>query len=554
MLKLLIVDDMPIIADGLYELFCEEQRMPMEVYKAYSVPGAFSVMRDHQIDIIVTDIKMPEISGLELLKEVKQRQPQCKVIFLTSYHDFNFAREAIILGGSDFIMKTEGDARILEAVYKAAGEVLEERNSRVLIAKAQTQFRVALPSLQREFLLELLQGKPIGSNDRCEQFRALEIDLHPATPVYLVVARIDRWKQSMTWSDRALLLYSVRNIMNEYLSPKVRMVTLNLDSSHIVGIWQPMDELDDRKETSKSFRFFYGTLETIQNTCRELLKLRLSVVLGGSATSWEHIGEKLHRLEFLMQSGIGLNQELLTTDEELINHHTKQRTLAMSPVESSVYLKLARYSALPGLLASGKSSEFIELFEDLVVTVREAGDHIGLRLETLHYLSHLFIGFMNRRQLLSDRTEKISLDLLLRMNPDLEWERYADYYRNLALSLFEHASIDQKDHSDRLVEDVDQYILDNLNQDLSLTRLGEHVHLNPTYLSRLYKQITGKGISDYITEARLEKAKHLISHSDMKIHEIAIEVGYQSGIAFSRFFKKLMNIAPQDYRDLQQGR
>jgi two-component system response regulator YesN len=356
----------------------------------------------------------------------------------------------------------------------------------------------------------------------------------------------------MTWSDRALLLYSVRNIMNEYLSPKVRLVTLNLDSSHIVGIWQPNDAPDERKETSKAFRFFYGTLETIQNTCREMLKLRLSVVLGAAGSAWEEIGEKLHQVEFLMQSGIGLNQELLTTDEELANRHSNPRNLEASHVESGVYLKLAQYSALPGLLASGKKAEFLELYEDLVLTVGEAGEHVGLRLEMLHYLSHVFLGFMNRRQLLSDMTEKLGLDPLLQLNPALEWAKYADYYRKLALSLFEHASIDQKNHSDRLVQDIEHYIIDNLNQDLSLTRLGEHVHLNPTYLSRLYKQITGKGISDYIMEARLEKAKHLISHSDMKIHEIAIEVGYQSGIAFSRFFKKIMNIAPQEYRDIQQ--
>lgn len=552
MLKLLIVDDMPIIADGLYALFREEQRLPLEVYKAYSAPEAFAIMQDRAIDIIVSDIKMPEVSGLELLRRVKRLQPQCKVIFLTSYHDFDFAREAVVLGGSDFILKTEGDGRILDAVYKVAGEVMEDRRSRDLIASARAQFRAALPSLQREFLLELLHGKPVQEGDRLAQFHALEIDLDPVKPVQLVVARIDRWKQSMSWSDRALLLYSVRNIMNEYLLPKVRLVTVNLDSSHVVGLWQPDDSQDHLREVSKAFRFFYGTLETVQNTCRDLLKLRLSVVLGSAAVSWEEAGEKLLSIEGLMQSGIGLNPELLTTDEELLNHRTHPSYPVQYTTDPGLQLRMAQYSSLPGLLASGKKEEFLELYEDLVSTVTQSGNHLGLQLEALHYLAHLFIGFINRRHLLNVMSEKLGLEPLLHTNPAIDWIGYVDFYRELAELLFSHSTFDQKRHTDRLVQDVERYITHNLNQDISLTRLGEHVHLNPTYLSRLYKQITGKGISDYIMEARVEKAKYLIAHSDRKIHEIALEVGYQSGIAFTRFFKKVMNIAPQEYRDMIQ--
>lgn len=552
MLKLLIVDDMPIIADGLCELFREEQRMPFEVHKAYSGPDAFAIMRDHTIDIIVSDIKMPELSGLELLREVKRMQPRCKVIFLTSYHDFDYAREAVILGGSDFILKTEGDDRILDAVYKLAGEVMEERNVHKMLANAHAQFRSALPSLQREFLLSLLHGKPVQETDRRAQFHALEIDLDPTLPVHLITVRIDKWKQSMNWSDRALLLYSVRNIMNEYLLPKVRLVTINLDSSNIVGLWQRRESQELLWETGKAFRFVYGTSETIQNTCRDLLKLKLSIVLGSAPADWEQAGEKLLRIEGLMQSGIGLNHELLTTDGELLENQHYASHPANDPIDPGIQMRLAQYTALPGLLASGKQEEFFKLYEELVATVKDAGNHFGLQLETMHYLSHLFIGFINRRQLLSALAEELDIEPLLHVNPTVDWIGYSDFYRALAEQLFAHATFDQKHHTERLVHDVEQYIIRNLNQDLSLTRLGGHVHLNPTYLSRLYKQITGKGISDYIMEARVEKAKYLVAHSDLKIHEIAAEVGYQSGIAFSRFFKKIMNIAPQDYRDMLQ--
>lgn len=551
MLRLLVVDDMPIIADGLYDLFSEEQRMPTRVFKAYSAPEAIKVMESEPIDVVVTDIKMPEVSGLEMLKQINGIRPQCKVIFLTSYHDFEFAREAVILGGFDFILKTEGDARIQEAVYKAAEEVLQERQSRELVELAQEQYRLALPMLQQQFLLELLQGRPIAGADRGGQLLALEIKLQPELPVHIVVIRIDRWKYSMTWSDRALLIYSVQNIMDEYLSPRVRLHTLTLDSSHIVGLWQPLEPQLSDKETSKAFRFFYGTLETIQNTCRELLKLHISVILGKDAEDWRKVGDKLHSLVLLLQSGIGRNHELLTTDEELmIDRDGKSMQDGSSSAEPGLYLPLMHYASLPALLASGKQEEFMALFEELVVMVNEAGDHTGLKLEALHYLASMFLGYMNRRRLLNEITERFGIERLIRFDPRHGWDNDVVYYRELAMYLFQHSSFEQEDRSNRLVQDIQQYILNHLKDDLSLTRLGEHVHLNPTYLSRLYKQITGEGISDYIMEARMDRAKTLLEHGELKIHEIAEQVGYQSGIAFTRFFKKMINFTPQEYRDM----
>lgn len=550
MLKLLVVDDMPIIADGLYELFHEEQRMPTTVFKAYSAPEAIRIMKEESVDVVVTDIKMPEVSGLELLKEINRIRPQCKVIFLTSFHDFEFAREAVILGGFDFILKTEGDARIQEAVYKAAEEVLRERQSRELVELAQEQYRLALPMLQQQFLLEFLQGRPIAGADRGGQLRALEIKLQPDLPVHLVVIRIDRWKYSMTWSDRALLLYSVQNIMDEYVSPRVRIHTLTLDSSHIVGLWQPLEPQYTDKETSKAFRFFYGTLETIQNTCRELLKLHISVILGKDAEDWKSVGDKLHNLVLLLQSGIGRNHELLTTDEELMSDRDGKTMQGDTLSEPGIYLPLMHYASLPALLASGKQEEFMSLFEELVVMVSEAGDHTGLKLEALHYLASMFLGYMNRRRLLGEIAEHLGIERLIRFHPEHDWMNDVGYFRELAMYLFKHGSFEQEDRSNRLVQDVQKYILNHLREDLSLTRLGEHVHLNPTYLSRLYKQITGEGISDYIMEARMDRAKSLLEHGELKIHEIAEEVGYQSGIAFTRFFKKMINFTPQEYRDM----
>ncbi|WP_127588316.1 response regulator [Paenibacillus koleovorans] len=626
--RLLVVDDIPIIADGLSELFREEPPRPMEVYKAYSAPEAFERMERTPIDIVVTDIKMPEITGLEMLREINRRWPRCKVIFLTSYHDFEYAREAVKLGGFDFILKTEGDDRILQAVAGAAEALLAERESSELLAQAQEQYRLALPSLRKVFLRELLQG--LHADDqarRSEAFATLGVPLLAQRPVYLALARLDGWKQTMTWSDQAMLHYSVANILEECLSPHVRLMTLSLESSHLVCLWQAEagaeagGEQDEEEEEEETFRFAYDTFERVQNICLDLLKLQVSFILNAEPAPWPRAGERLHRLELLLQRGLGLNRELLTTDAELEQSGRSTPASAVSgvgsragagampgagawagsrtgagaeampgagagagsgaeartgaeawtgagavagagaeseaeagagqpQVDGELYLHPSRFSTLQTLLAGGKQEDFFLLLGELDVTVRAAS--WGVRLEAVHFLSHLFISYLNRRQSLPLAAERLGLEPLARTETNPDWDAFIAYCRRLAEFLFEYTVLDQETRSNRLITDLQSYIRDHINRDLSLTSLGERVHLHPTYLSRLYKQVTGEGISEYIMEIRLEQAKHLLESSDRLIQDIAEDIGYQSGIAFTRFFKKMMNITPQDYRELKQ--
>lgn len=553
MLNLLIIDDMPVITDGLYDLFREEKQLALEVYRAYSAPEALTIMHEVTMDIVISDIKMPGLSGLQLLEEINRRWPSCKVIFLTSYHEFELAREAVILGGFDFILKIEGDERIIQAVQKAADEVMQQREGEQLRLKAQAKYKQALPSLQKEFLRELLQGRRFLPSLQREQFATLELPLKPDLPAYLLIARIDAWKPNATWSDKALLLYAVNNIIEEYVAPKVNMITIQLDPSRLLGLWQPPDDAYDPKEYARTFRLFYGTLETIQNTCRDLLELPLSFLLSSDPCGWEAVGEKLQSLELLMNNGLGLNRELLTTDAELQNNLSR-RLGAEADVPPSVFLQMSQFSSLSGLLSSGKIEEFFELFDDLSAMVDSVGDVPTLKLECLHELASIFLGYINRRRMMYTLKESWDLTKLWRMEENPDWEEYIAYYRGLAKWIFEHNSNEQEHRSLRLIQEIQRYILDNLNQDLSLTRLGEQAHMNPTYLSRLYKQVTGKGISDDIMEARVKKAKALLESSHRKIHEIAEDIGYQSGVAFTRFFKKIMNMTPQEYRDMHDRR
>lgn len=136
MYKLLIVDDMPIVADGLEGLLQEVASLNVKLYKAYSGSQALEVLQNERIDIVLCDIKMPGMEGICLLKEIRLCWPHCKVIFLTAYDDFEYVRSAMSLGGFDYILKVEDDRKIIRTIEKAIAVICEEDAARSLVQQA----------------------------------------------------------------------------------------------------------------------------------------------------------------------------------------------------------------------------------------------------------------------------------------------------------------------------------------------------------------------------------------------------------------------------------
>jgi len=129
------------------------------------------------------------------------------------------------------------------------------------------------------------------------------------------------------------------------------------------------------------------------------------------------------------------------------------------------------------------------------------------------------------------------------------WRDAVCYFKDLAEILFAMRNTDVESSAEAAVNRIKQYIAEHLSEDLSLSRLAEMVYFNPSYLSRLFRQITGSNLLSYINHARIEKAKELLRGKEVKIYEVASAVGYESPSYFTQFFKKTLKMSPQEYRD-----
>jgi two-component system response regulator YesN len=169
-------------------------------------------------------------------------------------------------------------------------------------------------------------------------------------------------------------------------------------------------------------------------------------------------------------------------------------------------------------------------------------------LEIYYSIALMFLNHINKWNLTERIAFKIGLNKLTRLDEHQSWKDAIEYFLKLAQVIFDLQRNEQDKTTINTVMIIQRYIEEHLSEDLSLIKLAEQVHFNASYLSRLFKQVVGTNIKDYIYDLRIEEAKVLLITSNLKIHEIAKMVGYESSHYFARFFRKTTNMTPQEFR------
>lgn len=558
MIRLLIVDNEWLVVESLLDTFATTD-MELEAIGVYSAAEALRMLERTKFDIVLSDIRMPGMTGLELQQEIVRKWPWCKVIFLTGYDDFEYVQQVLRNGGADYLLKSEGHDAVLAAVRKAVDQLFAVGESEQLLDKARRQMRQALPVLQNRHMLGLLNGNPEQQRNRDAKFMEMNIPLSGKEQVLFVLGRVDDWGTGLGAADRELLLYAIQNIAEEYLSRSTTCFTVTLDANKLLWCIQPM-QAEHRTEPSdrwkSAIRFVQGMLETIQMAVKQHLKLSLSFAASVQSQSWTQASEQLLSLKRQLGRGLGIGKELILFDRP-VDDAPAEWTAGMQRPESGG--QLDSISAMSAYLENGQRQLFFAEWSRLIAHVPTRGTNTNrdeyLRLEIYYALVALFLGYINRSELSEDLGGRIDLGSLLHYEAHRSWQEREDYLFRLAELLFEQRTADQRNSEALLIQRVKRYVEHNLAGDLSLSAIGETVGYNPYYLTQLYKRLTGEGLTEFIAEARLAKAKKLLAHTTMVIQDISKSVGFLREQSFYRFFKKEVQMTPQEYRErhLQSG-
>ncbi|RAV23094.1 response regulator transcription factor [Paenibacillus contaminans] len=541
MLRMLIVDDEPVIVDSMFHLFRESVHLELEIYRAYDAEEAIEYVQTNRIDIVLSDIRMPGMNGIELQKIILEHWPQCKIIFLTGYVDFNYAQQAIRNGGvSDYLLKNEDDDMILQTVERVIGEIEKHSFNEQLIHRRQDELQSALSAAQKEVLLQVVSGHTPAPDILALKFAQFEIPLDPWKPVFLFIGRVDHWAVYEE-QDRSVLAYAIQNIIEEHLDSIASSVSFRFDETRFLWMLQPKPHLQEKLlGVSVS-----GCLEDAQTACRQLLKLPVSFAIGREAEEWQAIEAQFYYLNLLLGQGLNGEEELFI-QEQVVKENMPGLDKGTNHITGSRHLR-KEISLLEQYLETGNNKDFTEQLQKMMNS--DGSRDLVESLEMFHTVSLCLITYANRTGFVHLTASKPDLNKLTQFHAHRSWSDVIAYFIDFAGKLFASRQEDPDHGVQRTVQFIKQYISTRLEQDLTLTTLSALVHHSPTYLSKLFKRAAGVTLFNYITECRMVKAKQLLGETAMKVHEIAAAVGYEATPQFTRIFKKWYGITPQEYRE-----
>ncbi|HIW32752.1 MAG TPA: response regulator [Candidatus Paenibacillus intestinavium] len=552
MYRLLVVDDEAIIADGLAEVMQGVADMELDVYKAYSGVDALKLFDNTRFDIVLTDIRMPDMDGLQLLEEIRTLSPRCRVIFLTGYNEFSYVYTAIQHEYVNYLLKTEGYDKVIQTVAQAVADIEAEWHAEGLLEQAREQSEKAKELLRKEFLYGVLKGSIDAMEVNREQFAALDVPLRADESTLLLLGRVNQPTNRASYSDKVKQLIRIRTVACSYLTPYAEIVDFAHEQDELVWMLQPRKLSEDQsteaieQDWSKLLRFLKGSLELVQAACKESIDAELSLVLDDSPMVWSDAAERFAQIQMLMNYRIGRSHGLLL-DKQAARHDQDAESQKLNRLR----VRPAMLELLTERLEQGRKEEFFKTLSEATVALRELHTMHHVQAQEVYYaIALILFSYTNRWELSNEANAVIGLHKLMRPDEHASWAVAIDYLSKVGNVLFQLQDQEEERKASGVISLIQKHIQTNLQDpdEITLVRLANLVYFNPSYLSRLFKQVAGMNLSEYIAEARLTRAKRLLEDPNLKVQEVADRLGYGTATNFTRSFRKAVNMTPQEYR------
>lgn len=517
MYKVLIVDDEKNIRERLVTLFPWHEAGFQVVGSACDGREALERIEQHNPHVVLTDIRMPEMNGLELAQTVQETYPNMKVLILSAYDDFKYAQDAIRFGVKGYLLKPVMKEEIMGVMHDLAIELKKDEE----IADAQ---KTGLPGVQEEaMLIDLVKGENVQQYDEpwirdymrvivCSFGRWFEKDLSLSIRQYIAEWTMDYWKDSQT----PVLYYGNQLVLFAHHPRPISKYDLK-------------DQLEHYSDLLKaSLRSVFG------KEC--VLSISVGNLIKDPSEIHSSFNQAVYALSYQFynhQHSIFFYQELLTggIGENAKENEQEQLSIVMDRLIQSVLTRenedtASRLRGFFDAVEQGKRMNIEEIriaFSEIILSLSLKAKEKGLALQTL-----------DKKQALAYIYAAPSLgDLKIWLKQTIE-----------EMSI---APIEQRDEN-RYVHTAKQYVHKHYAEKITLEDMAGQLFIHPSYFSSIFKKETGHNFIDYVNEVRVRKSVELLKRKEYRIKEISVMVGIHNHSYFNKVFKKVMGVKPLVFR------
>ncbi len=532
MIKLLLVEDEQIIREGMEEMINWNAHGITICGSLSNGLDAYNRFNEYNPDILLTDIRMPKMNGLELIKKLKEDGNEFETILLSGFDDFEFAKAGIQLGAVDYLLKPCRPEAILQSVLRAKEKINKSQEKIQFIQTLEQSWSKHLPLIKGRKLLEWMHGTTKPSENLVAQIGELKIRLINKKP-HVAIIHIDRDSENEQCEMKLEFIQeNIIEIAQSILAPVYdNHIEIMPDGEGIV--WCGNCSIQNYNDLKK-------VLEEIQNQVFRRFQLHISIGVG---TIYNTL-DSLH--QSYQEASIAIEKLFFQGKGKILFYSELQWNIQLDD-SSEMEEKLTNLEKLIfQYLDDDERSKALEELRNWLDLLKSHSLYTKQKIliNATSFMANLQ-KFTYEKKITSsewDESIKKNMELL----PKLEsFNSISNMIRESVEELIKIMNTQFNIH--KTVREAIRIIKLKYNTNLTLENLAKKVFVSPTYLSSLFKQELGVNYLDYLHQYRIKKAKILLKQG-FKIYAIAKSVGYQDERHFSNTFKKWVGMTPSQYQ------
>jgi two-component system response regulator YesN len=524
MLKAVMADDEPIIIRGLKKLIPWEAMGIQIVGEAWTGRGLLELIEQHQPDLVITDISMPDGSGIDVIKEIEKRELRTRVIFISAYQEFSYAKDAIAYGAVEYLVKPIDKAMLIDAVNKAV-ILLREHNEGQSSKNKLAVYEQKDRKTQIEELFDRLTEGDIRGNEAEKKLQELSLQFSNEQLTVMAVSFAKK-EDDGRWGEHEnrLVLFAITNVIEEMLQQRSGgFVMRKHDSLCVVVNHQDGQEMLTLAEEMVRQIHYY-------------LKIDISIGIGCPVLKLEQLRDSY------AAAIVALKNKYFTGLQAVI----PWTFIVLDNPASERKLKERVAALLQALLSKDEiklSAELEQLFVTIATTSQGSKE---TAVTTCFAMIRELVEEINGISMALKELEQEQQAWLQDMHQFQKFEELKQFVTGKVGEIAGRLLFTGKEGQQlKLVKD---YIEQHYEENITLESMAAMLYMNPYYFSSFFKKHTNENFKHYVTEIRMKHAVKLLLNTDMLVYEIADRVGYHNARHFSDMFKKHYGKLPQEYK------
>jgi two-component system response regulator YesN len=527
LLKILIVDDEVLERKGLAKIITNGIKDVMIIGEAANGRKAIEMAKEHRPDIIFMDIKMPGIDGVQAVKEIKQIDSSIRIIMVSAFNTFEYAKEVMQQGVKEYILKPSRKQDILEAVGRVSFEIKEERKQLEEQQSLKENLNRAVSIAQKEWVYSLLINQVQDITfEEWGQLLGVEI-----TSGYIMLFSMQpKGNSELSTSDKLDWYAWLKDTLKANVKKQELMI------GPITDAQVPVLFLCKKTAEKVHFKSYAQTIIENINT-----RFQKETILADLRVGVGHPYNHAHELNKSYHEAVLALQKLSMTPKQKFLFGVKQGQVAADtthPTKSSI---LEVEKKLLDAVRKGDVNQVLFLIESFI-TGQAANKNIDAHFvkksfdELFVLISRMLheLGVQYERTPAVDESDGITSIL--------------ETGKAHLMQVVQQVQIWRNNHAKGMLHKAKEYIENHYADSITLESVAEYVELSPFYFSKLFKDRFGMTFIDYLTEIRIKHAKAQMEDRAKSLKEICFSIGYNDPNYFSRVFKKLTGLSPTEFR------